>query len=83
MFAKQVCGCVGWVFGFLHGVHAGLFRSHPALKMVAAGAGGDNVAPNRLTAKMAWDDMVDGQITQLSTTVLAGVIVSTKYLFPS
>lgn len=74
-------GCAGrWFFWDAHQVHVHLLHSSSTFAVITMWAGGDNVCPDVLSAKMTGHDMIHSQAAVSPAAVLAGIIVPAKDL---
>jgi len=59
----------------------GFLKSSAALPAVALGAGAHQIVPAVLASVMARDNVVYRQVSRLTTTVLASIVIPSKDLF--
>jgi len=59
--------------------HVGLLERAPPFFQIAGWAGGDQVRPTVLSAAMARDDVVQGKLRFVLSTVLTAVVIPAKY----
>jgi len=69
-----------WRAGLAHKVHTCYPRRTPCFALVTGLAGANHVVPGVSAAEAARSNVVYGQLSGLSATVLAGVVVSKEHL---
>ena len=79
---KQVVGVGSWCPGLMEQAHVRLSGRAPCLSVVAGNAGCRHVLPGVGAAPEPRDDVIQGQVSTLPTTVLAYVSIADEDLSP-
>jgi len=72
-----------WLGRLADEFHAGLLGSSAGLTAVTGHTGTDHIFPGMLSAPVARDDVVEGKLACFPAAILAGIVVTPKYLKPA
>jgi hypothetical protein len=78
MATKDVVGRIGWFDGGVEQLHTGVFQAASAFAVVAGRTSRYDIPPDVLSAEMARQNVIDGQIGGVFSTVLAGETVAAE-----
>ena len=81
MFSKEIGRGIGGILRHSAWIHSGLLGGHPAFQVIAMRASRDHIVPYCFSPKMAWNDMINGEIAGLAAAILTGEIIPAEDFF--